>query len=196
MVEAVFSRAMSWFEKQAEKEVKKDVLKKSDRLGQLIGIVGVFIVIIFFGYHLAKATGFFTTAFGAFDAVLFFGINIFGIFPQGIRLVTNRKMPSRPFDIINSTLLFIALIYFVSKFPFDFTHLADPLPASLESLLSWISNGLASALMVLGIIGMLFALPYQTFLYMAIRKLSEKTEDQTPEAVKVPEPEKSPEEPK
>jgi cytochrome bd-type quinol oxidase subunit 2 len=187
---------MGWFEKQAEKEAKKDTLKRSDRFGQAIGIVGCVIVIGFFAYHLITPTGFFTSAFGAFDAALFFGINVFGIFPQIIRLVTSRKTPARPFDIINSMLLFVALIYFVAKFPFDFSHFADPLPASLEFLLNWVSNGLASALMVLGIIGMLFALPYQTLLYTAIRKLPPGTKNQSPDSTQVPKPEEVSEEAK
>jgi len=196
MVEAIFSRAMSWFEKQAEKEAKNDTLKKFDRLGQILGIVGVVICIIFFGYHLTKPTGFFTPAFGTFDAALFFGINIFGIIPQIIRLVMNRKIPARPFDIINSMLLFVAIIYFVAKFPFDFSHFADPLPMSLESLLSWVSNGLVSALMVLGIIGMLFALPYQTLLYMTIRELPPEAKEQPPGNTQPAKPEETSEEAK
>lgn len=189
MVETLISRAKGWFEKQAEKEAKKDILNKSGRFGQIVGIVGIVIVIAFFAYHLTKSTGFFTPAFGDFDAVLFLGINIFGIFPQAIRLVINRKTPARPFDIINSTLLFVAMIYFIAKFPFDFSHFADPLPSSLEFLISWVSNGLASALMMLGIIGMLFALPYQTLLYMAIRKLPPETKIQSPDSAQVPPPE-------
>ena len=196
MVEAIFSRAMSWFEKQAEKEAKNDTLKKFDRLGQVLGIVGVVICIIFFGYHLTKPTGFFTPAFGTFDAALFFGINLFGIIPQIIRLVMNRKIPARPFDIINSMLLFVAMIYFVAKFPFDFSHFADPLPMSLESLLSWVSNGLVSALMVLGIIGMLFALPYQTLLYMTIRELPPEAKEQPPGNTQPAKPEETSEEAK
>ena len=196
MVEAIFSRAMSWFEKQAEKEAKNDTLKKFDRLGQILGIVGVVICIIFFGYHLTKPTGFFTPAFGTFDAALFFGINLFGIIPQIILLVMNRKIPARPFDIINSMLLFVAMIYFVAKFPFDFSHFADPLPMSLESLLSWVSNGLVSALMVLGIIGMLFALPYQTLLYMTIRELPPEAKEQPPGNTQPAKPEETSEEAK
>ena len=196
MAEAVISRAMGWFKKQAEKEATKDDLKNSDRFGQIIGIIGITVIIVFFAYHLTKLTGFFTPNFGAFDVALFFGINIFGIFPQVIRIVTNRKTPSRPFDIINSTLLFVALIYFVAKFPFDFSHFAVPLPASLEFLLSWVSNSLASALMVLGILGMLFALPYQTLLYLAIRKLPPETKSQSPDSAQTSKPEETVEEAK
>ena len=196
MAEAVIPRAMGWFKKQAEKEAKKDNLKNSDRFGQIIGIIGITVIIVFFVYHLTKSTGFFTPTFGGFDTALFFGINFFGIFPQVIRLVTNRKTPSRPFDIINSVLLFVALIYFVAKFPFDFSYFADPLPRSLEFLLSWISNGLASVLMVLGIIGMLFALPYQTLLFIAIRKLPPETKSQPPDGVQASKPEEVSEEAK
>ena len=58
-----------------------------------------------------------------------------------------------------------------------------------DSLIRWVSNGLASALMMLGIIGMLFALPYQTLLYMAIHKLPPETKIQSPDSAQVPPPE-------
>lgn len=196
MVEIIINSPKDWFEKQARKEAKKDTLKRSDRFGQIIGIVGVLICIVFFGLHLSKSTGFFTTAFGAFDTALFFGISIFGIVPQVIRLVKGRKTPARPFDIFNSALILVALIYFLATFPFNFSHLADPLPISLEFLLNWISNGLVSALMVLGIIGMLFALPYQTLLYMAIQKLPPETKSQSPDSTQAPKPEEVKEEAK
>lgn len=195
-MEIVVLNPMDWFKRQAEKEIKKDLLKTSDRIGQVIGLVGCLIVIIFFGYHLSKPTGFFTSAFGTLGAVLFFGINVIGIFPQIVRLVKGRKTPARPFDILNSALFLVAFIYFVATFPFDFSHFADPLPASLEFLINWISNGLASALMVLGIIGLLFALPYQILLYKAIRELPPEAKEQPPVDAQSAVPEKAPEAPK
>ncbi len=171
MAETVVLNPMDWFRKQAEKENKKNILKKSDRIGQIIGIVGVFVVLIFFGYHLSKPTGFFTSTFGILGAILFFGVNVVGIFPQAVRLLTGRKNPARPFDILNSALFLVVLIYFVATFPFDFSHFAEPLPVSLEFLINWVSNSLASLLMVLGIIGLLIALPYQILLFKAIREL-------------------------
>jgi cytochrome bd-type quinol oxidase subunit 2 len=196
MAEDVSKGAMDWFRKQAEKEIKKDLLKRPDRVGQAIGLVGCLIVIIFFGYHLSKPTGFFTSAFGTFGAVLFFGINIIGIIPQAVRLVKGRKNPARPFDILNSALFLVALIYFVATFPFDFSHFADPLPTSLEFLINWISNGLASALMVIGILGLLFALPYQILLFKAIRELPPEVKEQPPVETQSSVAEKAPEAPK
>jgi len=185
MIEIVHTGPLAFFRKQAEKEAKREVLKKGERIGQLIGLVGIIIVIIFFAYHLNKPTGFFTSAFGTFDAILFFGVNIFGIVPQIIRFVTNRRTPARPFDIINSVLFLIVLIYFLAKFPFDFSHVAEPLPLSLEFLLSWLSNQIASALMVLGVIGLLIALPIQTTQYYFIKNVPIATAEP---AEKAPEP--------
>lgn len=193
MAEIIINSPTDWFEKQAKKEAMRDALKRLDRFGQIIGIAGVLICIVFFGLHLSMSTGFFTTAFGALDTALFFGISIFGIVPQVIRLIKGRKTPARPFDIFNSALILVALIYFLATFPFDFSHLADPLPASLEFLLNWISNGLASAVMVLGIIGMLIALPYQTLLYNSIRELPPEVKEQPPDDAQPAKPEEAPE---
>ena len=117
MVELTFPNIDNWFGKQARKEIRKDVLKRADRFGQVIGIIGVLIVIIFFYFHLTSSSGFFKSTFDTFDAALFFGINAIGIVPQFIRLVKGRKNPARFFDIINTALLLVAMVYFLSKFP-------------------------------------------------------------------------------
>ena len=194
MARITFSSSKDWFRKQAEKEAKKDTLKRADRFGQVIGIAGTLIVIVFFGYHLAKPTGFFTPSFGAFEIALFFGINIIGIVPQVIRLVKGKKAPARPFDIFNSALFLVALIYFLATFPFDFSHLAVPLPASLEFLLSWVSNEIAKALMVLGIIGLLVALLIQTVQYQYLKMVPKVASDESAEKAPTPAPEEPPKE--
>lgn len=184
MAEDVAKSQNNWFDALIEKSAKSDVLKKSDRFGQVAGIIGVVIVSIFFAYHLALPTGFFTSSFGAIGAFFFFVPAIYGMVPQFIRLYTGRKSLARQFDIFGMTLVLIAVIYFLATFPFDFSHLADPLPRSIEWILSWISDDLVKALMVLGVIGMLVAIPIQTIIWKYAKNIpaepTQKAEEPPP----------------
>jgi len=183
-----------WIEALTDKSAKNDKLKRSDRYGQIIGIACVVLMSIFFAYHLTRPTGFFTGDFGALGATLFFGAVVFGILPQAIRFITGRKNPARLFDIVGSVITLIAMIYFLSTFPFDFSHFADPLPASLEGILNWVSNDLAKGLLTLGIIGMLIATPIQVLILIRVREIGSMPDQKVVE--NPPAPEEAPKEPK
>jgi len=159
----------SWFEKQAEKEAKRDVLKRGDRFGNLVGMIFTIICIAFFAVHLSSQTGFFTTAFGAVSAFMFFVPAAWGIIPSAIRFVTGKKSPARIPDIFGTILVLVAIIYFLVNFQFDFTHLADPLPDSLKWIIQWISASFVQLLMQIGAIAIAFIIPYQTMIYQNMK---------------------------
>lgn len=69
--------------------------------------------------------------------------------------------------MILSISILVAAAWFLSTFPFDFSHLADALPASLRFLVSWIGDGIAKVVMV---IASIFIVPYTTLLYLAVRR--------------------------
>lgn len=161
MADAPLVAVKRWFQKQAEKEAKRDILKRPDRYGNLVGIVCIIIVLIFFAVHLNSQTGFFTSDFGAVSAFLFFGSTAWGIIPSAIRFVTGRKNPSKLPDIVGSLLVLIAILYFLASFQFDLSHLADPLPGFLKWAVQWITADFVKAVMVLGTIVLIFVIPYQ-----------------------------------
>ena len=72
--------------------------------------------------------------------------------------------------MILSISILVAAAWFLSTFPFDFSHLADALPASLRFLISWIGDGIAKVVMVIAIIASIFIIPYTTLLYLAVRR--------------------------
>ena len=163
----------AWFERHISNEASKDKMKPSDRGGQLIGVVISLIVALYFTSLYSSNSSFFTSNFSAPVAIMFFGIAYFGIIPPLLKLIIGRKNSTRPLDVILSILMLIALVWFLTIFPFDFKHLADALPSSLQFLLSWISDGLVKALMVLGIVVSIIIIPYTTLLYLGVRmKLS------------------------
>jgi hypothetical protein len=159
-----------WFDQQAAKEASKDVLRLSDRMGQVVGAVISLLVALYFIDLYTSSSGFFTSSFTTADAILFFGIAFLGIIPGLARAVIGRKNVTRPLEIILSISILIATSWFLYTFPFDFSHLADALPSSLQFLLSWISDSIAKVLMVIAIIGTICIIPYTTLLYMAVRR--------------------------
>jgi cytochrome bd-type quinol oxidase subunit 2 len=159
-----------WFDKHAANEASKDNVRPSERVGQLFGVVIAFICAAYFTVLFTSDSGFFTSEFTTADAAMFFGIAYLGIIPGLVRTIIGRKNVSRPLDIILSISILMAAAWFLFSFPFDFSHLADELPSSLQFLLDWISDDIAKGMMVLAIIVNIFIIPYTTFLYLAVRK--------------------------
>jgi hypothetical protein len=159
----------NWFKRQAEREAKSDVLKKSDRFSNIVGIVGILICLAYLAALANMQSGFFISSFGTVSGIIFFGSAGWGLIASSVRLVTGRKSPSKIFDIIGSVLVLIAAIYFLASFQFDFTHFADALPGSLKFILQWISDGLVKILLSLGVIVLVFVIPFQILSYRYLR---------------------------
>ena len=169
MAEPSISSLRNWFQREAEKEAKKDVLKKSDRFGNLVGIILGIVVLLFFVSHLTSQTGFFTPSFGTVSAIIFFAATAWALIASGLRLVTGRRSPSKLADIIGSFLVMISVIYFLSSWQFDFAHVADPLPGFLKWGLEWMTNEFAMNMMVLVGIVLVFVIPFQIVSYRCLR---------------------------
>jgi hypothetical protein len=74
-------------------------------------------------------------------------------------------------EVIGALLWSLASYWLLSVLPFDFAHLADPLPVSLRFTLSWISKGLAKLLLALGaIVGAVQAI-YMAVLLAVVRRM-------------------------
>lgn len=101
---------------------------------------------------------------------LFYAALLYGIVTTTVRGVFGRKNLARLFDTFGAGLFFIALIWLYVVFPFDFAHLADPLPRALEFLLQWISNDIARVFMVLGLIGTPIMLVYNALMYRLVQR--------------------------
>ena len=159
-----------WFDGHAGKEAARDRLRPSERVGQLAGMVIALLVAVYFTVLYSSSSGFFTSKFTTADAVLFFGIAFLGVIPGLVRAVIGHKNVIRPLDVVLSISMLVAAAWFLSTFPFDFSHLADALPSSLQFLISWISDGLAKMLMAVAIIASIFIILYTTLLYLAVRR--------------------------
>jgi hypothetical protein len=163
-----------WFARHAESEAKKDLIKLSDRAGELIGIFCILIFLVFFITHQTSSTGFFTSKFGRLEQFLFYGSLSFGIITSIGKIIIGRKNPIRPLEAFGAIFSCIALLWLLHVFPFDFSHLADFLPEILKLITMWISNGIAKIFMIIGIVGSLVTSINIIALYVSIHSMQAK----------------------
>ncbi|UCF58993.1 MAG: hypothetical protein JSV15_00780 [Candidatus Bathyarchaeota archaeon] len=160
----------NWFTRHAEAEAKKDTLSYSERVGNIVGVVVGFLIVLYFVAHQTGATGFFTSKFGTLEMLLFYGSIMYGIVSSALKGLFGRKNLVRLFDVFGAILDLVAIAWLFVVFPFDFTYLADVLPSFLRFLLQWISNDIARVLMVLGIIAVLIMAIYNAMFYVLVRR--------------------------
>ena len=160
----------NWFARRAEAEAKKDTLPYSDRVGNVVAVVVIILVTLYFFAHQMWSTGFFTSEFGSLEMFLFYGALIYQIFPTVLKALFGRKNLARPFETFGSVLGTVALAWLFVVFPFKFAYFADVLPSFLRFLLQWISNDIVRVLMVLGIIAAPAMAIYSAILYVFVRR--------------------------
>jgi len=160
----------NWFARRAEAEAKKDIIPYSERVGNIVGVVVGFLIVLYFVAHQTGSTGFFTSKFDTFEMLLFYVSLMFGIVSSALKGLFGRKNLARLFDVFGSILATVALTWLFVVFPFDFAYFADVLPSFLRFLLQWISNDIARVLMVLGIIVTLVMAIYTAIFYVLVRR--------------------------
>jgi multisubunit Na+/H+ antiporter MnhB subunit len=158
----------AWLRKQAEKEAKREAIASKDRMVELVPIAGTLLVTAFVAIHQTRPTGFLTGDAGLAALVLYLML-VVGLVPMLIRLVAGRRNLSRLFEIVGMAVFFVGQLYLLVKFPFDFSHFAEPLPHSLEFLLDWVSATLAKVILGIGVVGSAVFAVYTFFLYLAVR---------------------------
>jgi hypothetical protein len=140
-----------WIMRMARKEADRDVLKLSERVGELAAFLVITLIGIYFIALQVEGTGFFAPSFSAFDMALFYGALFYGLVPSLTRAATGRRNLARPLDVAGSVLFIISGSYFLTHWAFDFSHFADILPQSLQFVLSWVTNEIAQGMILLGL---------------------------------------------
>lgn len=159
-----------WLARRAESEAQQDMLSVSDRVGNFVGVMLGFIAFGAFVLHQTGATGFFTAAFGPLEMTLFYGFQLYQVGISALKALVGRKNLARFFEAVGGGIGVVVLIWFLIVFPFDFAHVADVLPEFLRFLLLWLSNDIARAFMIVGIIVSIIVALYYTVLYLFVRK--------------------------
>ena len=162
--------AKNWFARQVEREAKKDVLPSSERFGNVIGVLAILLITLYFVVHQMSSTGFFTSKFGQAESLLFYVALLFGVISAAAKGVVGRKNVLRPLDLLGWVLWSVAGVWLFVVFPFDFSHFADVLPDFLRFLLLWISNDVARVFLAIAIIASPVVLVYTALLYVFVRR--------------------------
>jgi hypothetical protein len=138
--------------KTAVEQTDKEVLTTGQRWGEFISIVAMLLLCGFFVYHQVAHTGFFTATFGALEMICLYGPILFSLAAPGVRAVSGRRNPARPFDVATYVFLAMAALWFLRVFPFNFSHLADALPGAVHFVLAWITNDIGKVCLILQVI--------------------------------------------
>jgi len=72
----------------------------------------------------------------------------------------------------------VASFYLLMVFPFDFAHLADPLPISFRSFLFWVSDDLARLILTIGVVAGAAGAIYHAVAYVILRRELKQMSDQ------------------
>ena len=144
-------------------------MKNSERGGEIIGIVIIGLVALFFYAHQTQATGFFTSSFGATETLLLYGTILIGIAGPMARFLTGKRSKFRPAELIASVFWIVAWAWFLMVFPFNFAHFTDVVPGFLRFLVSWVTNDIAYVLLAIGMVGGIVSVGINTVLYIKVR---------------------------
>lgn len=159
----------SWFSR-AKAEADKGIPRGERGFGIALVVINI-LMILYFTSHQMRSTGFFTDSFSTLEMFFLYGYSVFWIISAGLEGVLGRRLLSRLFDVFGGVIFGgICIIWLLAVFPFEFSNFADVLPNSIRFLLGWISNDIAKAIMMLGIIIHLGAAIYCPIAYKFVDK--------------------------
>ena len=168
-VDLKMNEIKNWFSR-AKTEAEKP-LPRNERVVGIAIVVFCILMILFFVTHQIQTTGFFTENFGPLEMLLFYGFWIFWITTASLEALLSQRLLSRIVDTFGGLIFAtISEAILLLLFPFEFTYLAEVLPASIRFLVQWISNDIARVIIILVIIAHLAAAIYSPFAYKFIDK--------------------------
>lgn len=134
------------------KEKEKDVVNSKQRWLELLVVPAMLLLFGFLFYHQSAGTGFFTGKFGPLERVCLYGPIFMSLIPPVVRATTGRRNPARPFEAATSLSLAAGSLWLFIVFPFDFSHLTDPLPGVIQGVFSWMTDGVGKVLLIFQVI--------------------------------------------
>ena len=162
------------FSKLAEEELR-DEIASSDKIASIFLILVNGLFGVYFVAHQAASTGFFTPKFSIFEMVMLYGIIIYWI-TTSVLILIGQKHPSRDLDTYGGLFFAsFAIVWLIVIFPFEFTYFANVLPDFLKFLVQWISNEIASVLLILLFIPHIILAIYSLILRLYVRRASKQS---------------------
>ncbi len=132
--------------------------KDSDQLSpgqRRAGLYSAFLMLVLLGYFLYLQwtnSEFFTDEFKWPEMLALYVPILLSMAPPIQRYFTGRRESSHLLEAVADFSLAIGSLVLWIVFPFDFSHLADPLPANVQFLVSWINDNIARIILLLQVI--------------------------------------------
>ena len=123
----------------------------------------------FFLTHQLLQTGFFTAQFGPVEMLCLYGPLLLSLAAPLTRALSGQRNPARPVEVVTHLCAALAGLWLLQMFPFNFTHIADVLPAEFEFMLAWMSDGVGKLLLVLQVVVGLLAALFTLITYLVIQ---------------------------
>ncbi|MBL8164063.1 MAG: hypothetical protein JNJ61_18895, partial [Anaerolineae bacterium] len=115
-------------------------------------VVALFLLLGFFLAHQSQNTGYFTEKFRAIEMFALYAPLMLGFAAPAVRALTGSRNVARPYEAATSLLLALGSLWLLTRFPFDYTHLPDVLPAGLRFILAWVTDDIARIVLLLQVI--------------------------------------------
>ncbi len=160
-----------WFSGVARVRATEDRMRYSQRAGEVIGVVVSSIIFLFLYENQLRGVRFFTSSFGTTEQFFFYAPLFTGIVLSLARALYGHRNGIRPLDCANALFLAVAAFWLLSVFPFDFPHLGDLFPTSIQFLFGWLTDDIGRFLLTLAGVASLINFFYTAFLYASVRDL-------------------------
>ncbi len=147
-----------------------EILSIPQRFGEMVSVAVVLLILGFYLYHQFANTGFFTTKFGGWEMFAFYGSVVLSFLPPLARAFIGRRNPVRPLEVFCNIFFAFASLGLLIVFPFNFGHFTAALPDGLRFLLSWVTNDMARAVLLLAFFGGLASAAYNIVRYQSFRR--------------------------
>lgn len=161
---------MGWWRRTVSREADRNALGLGERIGNIIAIFFILLIFLVLIDIQVSGVGFFTSAFGPLEQVLFYGSLLYGIFPALLRMFTANRNLGRLADLIGSVIFIIVTSYLLVVFPFDVPSLLDYVFGAASGAFLWVTNELVKFAMLFAIVVSGLSLAYNAVLYLAVRE--------------------------
>ncbi|MDH3365201.1 MAG: hypothetical protein OEM29_04265 [Thermoplasmata archaeon] len=171
---------LRWMEKWGKAEARKDKIVGANIIGEAVAAVFLSALLWFFVAHKLEETGFYTDEFGILEMTLMYSAGFLAVALAVLRVIIRRRNMLRPLDMASFVLFAIAHAVLLVRFPFDFGHVADVLPSSLQWTVEWMTDTIGALILALGIVGGIVGALVTLLIYLGVREgLRSSAEQQT-----------------
>jgi energy-coupling factor transporter transmembrane protein EcfT len=129
-----------------------NTLTSARRLSSIFSVGLTILLLIFFGIHQKDHTGFFTSKFGSPEMVALYLPILISLMAPIMRIAMGTLDPARLVEAFSDLCLGAGSLWLRLTFPFDFTHIAEVFPPTIQVGFGWLNDNVGRFILLLQII--------------------------------------------